>query len=70
MFKKYVQKNITEKFDSNEKLSPISINDQTEDIFPPPLVNVFSLMIPLENSFLPTSMDNLSVQTVAGTVRT
>ena len=36
MFKKYVQKNITEKFDTNEKLSPISINDQTEDIFPPP----------------------------------
>ena len=69
MFKKYVQKNITEKFDTNEKLSPISINDQTEDIFPP-LVNVFSLMIPLENSFLPTSMDNLSVQTAAGTVRT
>ena len=69
MFKKYVQKNITEKFDTNEKLSPISINDQTEDIFPPP-VNVFSLMIPLGNCFLPTSMDNLSVQTVAGTVRT
>ena len=36
MFQKYVQKNITEKFDTNEKLSPISINDQTEDIFPPP----------------------------------
>ena len=35
MFQKYVQKNITEKFDTNEKLSPISINDQTEDIFPP-----------------------------------
>ena len=69
MFKKYVQKNITEKFDTNEKLSPISINDQTEDIFPP-LVNVFSLMLPLENSFLPTRMDNLSVQTAAGTVRT
>ena len=42
MFKKYVQKNITEKFDTNEKLSPISINDQTEDIFPPPGQCIFT----------------------------
>ena len=51
MFKKYLQKNITGKAYTNGKLSPISINDETEDIFPR-AVNVFSLMICLGNCFL------------------